>query len=833
MRAEHPSTRSGQGDSIFNKVWQNLRFAGRRLTQSPGFTCTAVLSLALGIGANTAIFSLVNAVILRDLPLEAPEELVDIYESNPDFPFNVFSYPDYIDFQEGTREVFSDVSASRLALVQVDRDGGVEMHAGEVVTGNTFTLLGVEAHVGRTLLPEDDVNEGAHPVAMLGHGYWQRAFGANPDVVGQEIRLNGRPYTIVGVAREDYPGTFRGIAPAVFVPTMMINEIQPSQRNELEARGNHSYFVKGRLRPGVTMAQAQSAMDAVAQHLTETELENWDPDASFFMVPTEDVILFPPFDRFVYAAAWLLMIVVGLVLLIACTNLASFLLARGVDRRKEIALRLSLGATRRSLVGQLLTETTLLGLLGGVAGVAVAVWLLRILLSADLPLPVPITLDLGLDLTVLGFSLGASLLAGVVLGLAPAIHSTKPDVASTLRDESTGGGARGRVTLRNVLVVAQVAVSLVLLVGAGLFLRSYQQVQAVDPGFGREPTAILNLMVPGNRYSEEQGRVFTRTLLERFEKLPGVQSVGLTGNLHLNTLSTSTMSINVDGVEPPPGRESHSIDTTSVDTGFFDAAGMRILQGRNFNDQDLPDSPPVAIINQNMARKFWPDGDPLGRMLRREGSDDLMVVGVVSDAKIRSLGEPPRSFVYRPYSQAYQTYYFVLARTTIDPERTALDMLAAGRELDPNLWAWEAKTMDQHLGIMLLPARLSALVLSAFAILALALASIGLYGIVSYAVSRRTREVGIRMSLGADGARVVQMLMGGGMKLVAVGSVIGLLVAVAAARLVGGLLFNVSTLDLSTFLLVPIVLIAAAMLAAYIPARRASRVDPATALRME
>jgi predicted permease len=406
-------------------------------------------------------------------------------------------------------------------------------------------------------------------------------------------------------------------------------------------------------------------------------------------------------------------------------------------------------------------------------------------------------------------------------------------VASTLRDESTGGGQRGRVTLRNVLVVAQVAVSLVLLVGAGLFLRSYRHIQAVDPGFGHEPTAILNLMVPGNRYSREEGRVFTRTLLERFEQLPGVISVGLTGNLHLNTLSTSTTSINVDGVEPPPGRESHSIDTTSVDTGFFDAARMRILQRRNFNEHDLPDSPAVAIINQNMARKFWPNEDPVGRMLRREDGNDLMVVGVASDAKIRSLGEPPRSFLYRSYSQAYQSFYFVLARTSIDPERTALDMLAAGRELDPNLWAWEAKTMDRHLGVMLLPARLSALILSAFAILALALASIGLYGIVSYAVSRRTREVGIRMSLGADGAHVVRMLMGSGMKLVAVGSMIGLLVALAAARLVGGLLFNVSTLDLTTFLLVPIVLIGAAMMAAYIPARRASRVDPATALRTE
>ncbi len=528
------------------------------------------------------------------------------------------------------------------------------------------------------------------------------------------------------------------------------------------------------------------------------------------------------------------MVVVGIVLLIACTNLASFLLARGVDRRKEIALRVALGATRGKLMGQLLIETVLLGLLGGLFGVVVALGLLRLLVTADLPTPIPITLDLSLDAAVLGFSLGVSLLAGLILGLAPAVQTTNPDVASTLRDESAGGGGRSRLTLRNILVVAQVAGSLVLLVGAGLFLRSAQQVQDVNPGFGREPTAILSLLVPSSRYSEEEGRVFTRTMLERFEQLPGVKSVGLIGNLHLNTLSTSTLSINVDGVEPPPEREYHSIDQTAVDSGFFDAAGIQLLRGRNFNDRDHPDSPRVAIINQTMADKFWPGEDPVGRTIRRyDDGEDLIVAGVVSNAKIRTIGEPPRSFIYRAYSQSYQSFLTVIARTSVDPERTALDMLAAGRELDPEFWAWETKTMERHLGIMLLPARLSALILSAFAVLALTLATIGLYGVVSYTVSRRTREVGIRMSLGADGGRVVRMLMGSGLKLVALGSVIGLAVAFAAATLLTGLLFNVSSLDPMTFLLVPLVLGAAAMLAAYIPARRASRVDPASALRTE
>ncbi len=823
----------GRGDSIFSKLWQDIRYAGRRLAQSPGFTAIAVVSLALGIGANTAIFGLVNAVLLKEPPFKSPEQLVNIYMSNPNFPFNVFSYPDFEDMQEGTQDVFESVGASRIVLVQVDKEGGVESLPGEVVTGSYFPTLGIEAELGRTLLPEDDLTPGAHPVVMLEHGYWQRAFGGSSDVVGLDIRLGGRPYTIVGVTPKAFAGTFRGLAPAVFAPTMMVNELQPGGTNELEARGNHSYFAVGRIKAGATMPQVQAALDGLANHMKELDLEEYDPDNAFLLVPTKDVIIFPAFDTYLRAAAWLLMVVVGLVLLIACTNLASFLLARGVDRRKEIALRVALGATRRTLMGHLLSETVLLGLLGGVAGVVVAVGLLRLLVTADLPTPIPVTLDLSLDPMVLGFCLMVSILAGVILGLAPAIQSTNPDVASTLRDESTGGGGRSRLTLRNLLVVAQVAGSLVLLVGAGLFLRSARQVQSVDPGFGRDPTAVLSVIVPSNRYSEDEGRVFTRTLLDRYRQLPGIEAVGLIGNLHLNTLSTNTMSVNVDGVEPPPERESHSVDQTRIDAGFFDAAGMRILRGRNFNDGDLPESPKVAIINEAMAQKFWPGQDPIGRLIRRVDNDDLMVVGVVNTAKIRSIGEAPRSFVYRPYSQVYDSFLFVVARTSMDPERAALDMLAAGREIDPEFWVWETKTMERHLGIMLMPAQMSALILSAFAVLALVLASIGLYGIVSYAVARRTREVGIRMSLGADGSRVIRMLMSSGLKLVAVGSVIGLAMAFAAARLVSSLLFNVSAFDLTTFVVVPLVLGAAAILAAYVPARRASRVDPASALRTE
>jgi predicted permease len=820
---------------MLHQIGKNVQYAVRRLAQRPGFTLVAVLSLALGIGANSAIFSLVNAVLLRDVPLEKPEELVEIYISSPEFEYNVFSNPDYRDLVEGTKDVFSEVSGTKLTLTQTDGESGVEIHPAEMVTGNYFPTLGIEAELGRTILPEDDVAPGAHPVVMLGHGHWLKSFGGDPGVIGRETRIGGRPYTIIGVAPADYEGHFRGLAPAFFLPRMMLNEVSPAHYDQLEARGDHGTFVKGRLRPGVTLARAQTAADAVAERLRESAIEDWDPQARFLFVPTSDVILYPPFDRFVRAAAWLLMVVVGLVLLMACVNLASFLLARAIDRRKEVALRIALGASRGRLVGQLLTETLLLAFCGGIAGVALGQGLLAVLLGADLPLPLPLTLDLSLDATVLGFSLLLSALAGLLLGLAPALQTTNPNVSVTIKDETAGVGRSGGFTLRNALVVIQVATSMILLVGAGLFLRSFQRIQTVDPGFGREPSAILTVMLPGTRYSDEEGTRFEKRLEERLLQVPGVTAVGVTSNLHLNTLNTQNMDVNVDGIEPPEGRDSHMVDRATVSAGFFGAAGVRILRGRNFEENDLPDSPPVAIVNQAFVEKFWPGQDALGRMIRRpdEGDEDLMVVGVAATAKIRSLGEAPRPFVYVPFSQRYTSFLTVVVKTAADPERTAIDVLAAARELDPQLWVWESKTMARHLGIVLLPARLSALLLSAFAAVALALASIGLYGIVSYSVSQRSREVGIRMSLGADGGSVVGMLLGSGLKLVGVGAAAGILASFAATPVLASLLFGIRPTDVVSFVGMPLLLIAIATLSAYIPARRASRVDPVRALRAE
>jgi len=821
-------------ENLADRLVRDLRYAVRRLRKNPGFTVIAILSLAIGIGASTAMFSIVNAVMIRDLPLEAPEELVAVYMDVPAFEYNVFSYPDYRDVRDGTEDVFDGLASTRLIIAQTDLGDATEMIPGEVVSGNFFTVIGVDAHLGRTLLPSDDVAPGAHPVVMLEYRYWQNRYGGDPAVVGSDIRLSGRLYTVVGVASRDYPGWFRAIVPAFFAPVMMVNQLEPGISDELEARSNHSSFVTGRLRPGVNMVQAQAALDRVTGDLHKLDLDNLDPDARFYLIPQSEIIVYPPLDRFIRAASWLVMVAVSLVLVMATTNLASFLLARTLDRRKEIAVRLALGARRGAVASQLLVETTLLGVLGGIAGVSLAWFLLRILLRLDLPLPVPLDFGLRLDGTVLGFSFVVSLAAGLFLGMAPVLQNRRWDMAATIRAEDAGGGRGGKLRLRNALVVAQVAISLFLLLGAGLFARSMARMEAVDPGFGSEPTALVDIVVPANRYDVDEGLAMMRRIVEEFEQLPGVEAVGLTANIPLNTLSRRTTGVSIDGVEPPPGRDYHPADKTVADSGFFEALGIRILEGRVFDDRDRQGTEKVAIISQAMARKFWPEGSAVGQVLHRpQDLDDLRIVGVASDVKVRSLGEAPRSFIYVPLDQEYTSYVTVVGRTSMDPEQTVLDLVKATRELDPEMYIWQARTMSRHLEVHLLPARLSATVLAAFAAVALTLVVIGLYGVVGYAAAQRRREVGIRMSLGADGPAVVRLLMSTGLRLVLIGGVIGLLVTILVSRLVSGLLFEVSPLDPLTFVAVLVILVGVTAVSTLFPAWTASRIDPAKILRSE
>jgi predicted permease len=753
----------------------------------------------------------------------------------------MMSYPNVRDLRDGTTGVFTGIAAATFVSAQVDVPDVSGTILGEGVTGGAFALLGIEPHLGRAIQAGDDVVRAGHPVVMLAHGYWQRRFGGDPAVVGRTLRMSGRDYTVVGVAPPDYTGGIPALTPAFYVPMAMVDELLAVDM--VDERDVHNFFVTARLAPGVSRAQAEHAASLVAASLTSARPEGWVPGGEFVFVPTADVRVFPGVDPLLHAAAWLLMAVVGLVLLLACTNLAGVLLARAVDRGPEIAVRRALGATRGALVRQSLVESTLLGLGGAATGLVLAIVLLRVLLSTDLGLPFGMRLDLHfgldwralLDWGVLALTAGAGLLAGGVLGLVPALQGTRADPGAALRASTRGRDAPGPLRWRNVLVVAQTAISLVLLVGAGLFLRSWQQTLAVDPGFGQAPTSILSVMVPVTGVTPDEAALRTRRLVERVRTLPGVEAAGLIWPLPLD-FSRSSADFTVDGHVPPAGLEAFRADRRVVDGGFFDAAGVAIVAGRTFEDGDRSDGRPVAIVSEAMARRYWPDGDALGRTLGRPapGEADLTIVGVARDINMRALGEAPRDVIYEPFAQGEGSPLLnVLVRSTSDAAVMAPALEAAAREIDPDLQIIQSTTMAQHLALSRLPSRAFAFLLSAFGAMAMALATVGLYGLVRYTVARRTREVGIRMALGADASSVARLLARGGVRLAILGGVIGIGASLAVARLLASLLFDVRPLDPLAFAGALLVFVTGAWFAAWLPARRAGRRDPLDALRAD
>lgn len=823
----------GRGDGLLAGLLRDARYAFRRLLARPGFTATALLSLALGVGANAAMFTLVNDVILRKPSLESPERLVDIYISARGGAFNTLSHPDLEDLTRETTDVFSGVAGTRFAFAPRN-DGDVpEQVVIELVTANFFEVLGLRPGIGRLIEPADAPAPGTGPVVVLTDAYWRRAFGGDRNVVGRSIRLTGGSYTVIGVTPRDYPGSLRGVGTDLFAPVMMARQLEPATRDPFTDRNSQSTFAKARLRPGATHEQARLALVRLAADLKAGRVGSWRGDDRFTMIPYSDVIIWPPIDRVLVPVAWMLMVVVGLVLVIACANLAAFLLARAVDRRKEIAVRIALGATRGRLVSQLLVESVLLAVLGGALGVMAGRAALRLLLTADLPLPIPVSFDLALDWRVVGFAVAVSVAAGVLFGLAPALQATRFDVVSVIRDES-GGGGRIRGRLRQVLVAGQVAVSVVLLVAAGLFVRSLDAARGVDPGFGQSPGALAWIDLPASR-SRSEVALTIRQVEQRVSELPGVVAVGAVSNMHLNPLSSASATLLIDEVPPPPGRDGHDVDDVAADTGFIAAAGLRLESGRNFVATDTAGAPPVALVNRAFVERFWPGREAVGRQLRRpgQGGQAIEVVGVVNTAKIRSLAEDPRPAVYFALDQSEVETVWLVARTSGDAEPIVASMLRVIREIDPDLFLLQSRSMKRHLEIMSLPIKLGALALAAFAGLALVMASIGLYGTVSYAVAQRTREVGIRLSLGADRGAVVRLLLWGGLRLVLIGAAAGLALSLALAQLLQGLLFGIRALDPATFAAVPVVLVTVAFLAAWVPARRAGRVNPVAALKAE
>ena len=817
-----------------NSLLGDLRYALRRARTRVGFTAIAVISLGLGIGVNTAAFSLVNAILLRKTPLPNPDQVAEVFLSRDNEVAGPFSYPDYKDLRDQGRNVFRQVSLAGFTVVSRDFGDHVETITGELVNGDYFPLIGMRPRLGRLLGPEDDKVPGGHPVAVISYDYWQHAFAADPRVVGTSLRLGGRVYDVVGVAPKGIEGLLPGLAPAIYVPIQMLNQIQPTTRDEMKARGNHSYFMRVRLADGQSFVAARQLLDRFSGDMRRLYPDQWSEHNSLSLFPLADVAVSPMLDSVIVPAASALMIVVGLVLIVACANLASFLLAQARDRQREIAIRLALGANRRVLVRQLLVESLGLAFVGGALGVLLSTVALRVLLHAKLPLPLPVNLDVGLDGRVLAFVITASVVAGVLFGLLPALQATRPNVIETIKNENAGAKPGKRFTLRSGLVVAQTATSLLLLVTAALFLRSFSAQANVDPGFGAAPTGIVWMAVPNDRYDTVRRAQAVGEIERRLRSESNVRHVGITGNILLNPLSENDRAINVEGFAPPKGERGHATQFATADSGYFDAAGLKLLSGRVFTSADRAGTPRVVVINQALSDKFWPKGDAIGRTFR---SDTVVyqIVGIVNTTKIRSLGEAPTPFFFESYAQRPTPDFYLLAGGSGSADATpiAARMAATLREIDPAFMIIQVKTMRQHLAAMVLPAQLGAVAFAVFAGLALALAMIGIYGVVQYAVARRSREVAIRIAVGARPDGVVRLLMSEGVKLVVAGAIIGLVLAMMVSRALGSLLYGVPALDPVAFLAAPALLVGIGATAAFLPARKASRVDPATALRAE
>ena len=807
---------------------QDIRYGLRMLARKPGFTAIAVLTLALGIGANTATFSVANTLLLTTSPLiEDPTSLARMHiRWASGLEFGSFSYPDFIDMQE-RNEVLTGLIASSIRPLHLSDGSSNDRISGAIVSGNYFEVLGVAPALGRGFLPEEYETSGTHPFTVLSHGLWGRRFGGDPGVVGQTVSLNNYTFTIVGVAPRGFNGVNAAMAPDLWVTLKMQDELLPGP-SLIEARGSHWLnFVIGRLKPGVTLAQAETALNGTMARLIE-EFPDTNEGKSVALYPESGL---PPFIRPAFVGFMGLMFaVVGFILLLACANVAGLLLARLSARRKEIGIRLSLGASRPRLIRQLLAESIPLCLMAGAAGLALALGLIRMVQSLVPQTGLPISTDVRLDWPVLAFTLVASALTGLLFGLMPALQATRRDLVSSLKETGFSlGGKNSR--LREVLVVGQVAISVVLLVLAGLAIGSLGNARNLDPGFDPDNmlTASVELGLQG--YDERGGRVFRRSLLERIERIPGVTAVGIADTIPL-TFSTSDRGVVPEGFEVAEGSDSPNVLHTSVDAGYFQAMGIPLLQGRGFDQRDGEDGRATLVINEAFAERFWPGENPIGKRVRT-WRDDHVVIGLVKTGKYRTLGEDPTPYMYFSAYQHYSSNTVLMVRTKSDALSAAGPLREEIRQLDRTLPVSSIKTMHAAMGFALFPAVMAANVVSGFAVLALVLAAVGLYGVISYSVSQGLRDIAIRMAIGARPADVLGRVIRGGMTLTLAGLGIGLSGGAALAVFAGSLMYGVGATQVGPYLTAAAALGAVALLASYLPARRAARVDPMAVLRGE
>jgi macrolide transport system ATP-binding/permease protein len=831
------------GFQRFETFVQDLRYALRMLRKSPGFTIAAVLTLALGIGLNSSIFALFDATVLRPLPAKDPSTVVDVYQGVVgDFgSYRSFSYPEYVALRN-FNSVFSGLVAYSWIPVELNvashgtAAGDTEEAHGLLVSGNYFSVLGDETALGRTFAPEEAATS---PVIVLSQAFWEQRFRSDPAAVGKIVRLNGISLTVVGIAREDFTGT-ESQAPDFWVPLMMQPQLMPSDSGLLRDRSSFWLDVVARLRPGVTRKQAAANMDVLANRLSEDYLGG----RRTAITVTPGSFLSRPDERGqLDSLAFLVLGAVSMILLIACVNVAALLLARAAGRQKEISIRLSLGASRRRLIQQLLTESSVIAILSGGVGLLLARWMPNFLIDVlQPPDQVPITLHVGLDITVLGYTLLLSIATGLVFGLAPALQASKPNLSSVIKDESTYFGQRiSRSRLYDLLVAAETSASLVLLLCAGLLLRALQKAQTVNLGFDAKHVLVVSLDLDLRGYDDTRAAEFNSRLTQRLQALPGVKSVSLASLAPLGGTSRSA-SITVPGREASVDLPSHLFDYWVVSPNYFSTLGVPIVQGRNFSVQDTRGGPPVAIINQAMARQVWAGQNPVGKLFRL-GPPTVPfteIVGVVKDTTGARLWEEGEPYVYLPllqtekgpYVQTAQLGMKLLIRAAVNPDMIAALVPRIVKSLDPNVQV-SARTLSQSLGRWLWFSQAGATLASAIGILALLLAAMGIYGVMSYSVGQRTHEIGIRMALGAHPRDILRLVVGQGLRITLYGVALGLVVALGVTRTIAAMLYRVKPTDPISFGSVSILLLGVALLACYIPARRAMRVDPMVALRYE
>jgi predicted permease len=806
----------------------DLRLALRRFRQNPGFVAVAVLTLTLGIGANTAIFSAINAILVRSLPVTRSSELVSLNERQGQDTFPTLSVPNYRDIRD-RNNVLSGLVAYRLLPASLGLPGSSQRTWGYLVTGNYFEVLGVSARIGRLLQPSDDIKPGGHPVAVISYTLWQKQFEADPSLVGKTVKFNGQDFTILGVTPQGFFGTELYFSPEVYFPMAMQRELEGGS-GYLDKRNTENTFVVGRLKPGVAMPHAEAALNVIAAQLGKEY-----PKDNEGM----KIVLTPPglagnyIRGAVIGFALVLFAVSSLVLLVACVNLTSMLLARASDRRKETAIRLALGAGRMRLIRQLLTENLVVALAGGLGGALVALWISDALTGWRPPIDFPLTLNITPDARVFLFALLVSVLTTLLFGLAPALQTTRADLVPALKNEAASEKLR-RWHLRDYVVGVQVALSTLLLVCSVLVVTSLQR--AVDAPIGYNPkgavTASFDLSM--QHYDETRGREFQRRFLEKVRALPGIESAALTNWLPLS-LNSSSDSVFVEGRPQPKATEAPIVYHFDVSPDFFRTMRSRVVAGREFDARDRLGSPQVAMVNQAFVRKVLAGDSPLGRRFRTGTVDGkpIEIVGVVEDGKYFSLNEDRKPAFWRPLEVVYSSNAALVARTKLRGPETLHMIESAAREIDPDVAIFSAGTMVEKLDLPLFPARIAAFALAAFGLLAAILAATGIYGVMAYSVSRRTREIGIRMAIGASQSQVLGMVARRSLLLIGAGTIAGLLAALAIGGLLGQILYGVEPHDPATFATVFCSMLLITAVACWIPARRAIRIDPVRALRQE